>query len=192
VKAYIVPDWLKIIAGLVIFQRQPELRVLLCLRSASEAAGQWFLLTGLGAIRRDITAAFAEALAGVKPNEASQILKNPWPVMQSMSERHRKAFSSSAGFALAEASWYLEISRFVQVQHLIQLKPICLPDSSNILLKLYYAVEWPHGPIKPAKTEWPFAEVRFFSREELKNISIAFGCDADLEDVFWPWLQPQS
>lgn len=178
-EAYMVPDWLTIIAGLVIYQRQPELKVLLGLRSARVAAGQWCLPTGLGAIRRDISSALAA--------NAPESLKDPMGVVQTMSERHQKAFLSPAGFALAEAKWYVQIPSGMGVEKLTPLKPICQLDDKKLLVKIYFGLEWhANEPPKPAETEWPFKEVRFFSKEELKSIPIAFGCDEDLVAAFWP------
>jgi len=168
------------IAGLVIFQRQPEPRVILGLRSDRAEAGKWCLPTGLGAIRRDITTALAE--------KAPESLKNPMPVIRSMSKRYQQAFLGPAGFALAEARWYVELPLDIKIEQLMPLKPICQLVNDSFLAKIYFAFEWQADePPKPAETKWPFVEDRFFSREELKGVTVAFGCDADLEDVFWPY-----
>lgn len=175
-KAYIVPDWLTVIAGLVIFQRRPEPKALLGLRSARLEAGKWCLPTGLGAIRRDISSALA--------NGAPASLADPMSVIQLMSARHQQAFLTPAGFALAEAKWYIELPD-TDVEQLMPLKPICQLDSKGLLVKVYFGLEWKDvDPPKPAKTEWPFAEVRFFAKEDLKVIPIAFGCDKDLDDIY--------
>ncbi len=180
-EAYIVPDWLTIIAGLVIYRRKPEPRVILGLRSARVAAGQWCLPTGLGAIRRDISSVLAAS--------APQSLKEPMEAIKAMSERHQLAFSTPGGFALAEAKWYVELSSTL-VDQIVPLRPIPPQlDNKSLLVKIYFGLDWPaNEPPKPAETEWPFREVQFFSRKELKNIPIAFGCDKDLEEIFWPWL----
>src|SRR3989344_839535 len=107
--AYIVPPWLTLIGGLVIFRRQNGGEVLFGLRSARQAKGQWCLPTGLGAIRRDITAALAEVPGSIE---------NPEPTIAQMSERHQTAFASPAGFALAEARWYLDVPASVTLDQL--------------------------------------------------------------------------
>lgn len=184
-EAYIVPDWLTIIAGLVIYQRQPELKVLLGLRSARVEAGKWCLPTGLGAIRRDTSSALAEAIRKDISADFSKSLKDPMAVIQSMSERHQLAFLTPGGFALAETKWYVETP--MVVEQLIPLKPICQLDNKSLLVKIYFGLEWyAVWPPMPAETEWPFTKVQFFSREELKHIPIAFGCDKDLDAAFWP------
>lgn len=178
-EAYIVPDWLIMIAGLVIYQRQPGPKVLFGLRSARVAEGMWCLPTGLGAIRRDISSALAVSV--------SQSLKEPMEVIKAMSVRHQQAFLTPGGFALAEAKWYVQIPPDMGVEKLTPLKPICQLDNKKLLVKIYFGLEWHAGePPIPAETEWPFREVKFFSKEELKNIPIAFGCDKDLEEIFWP------
>lgn len=179
---YIVPDWLTIIAGLVIYQHQPEPKILLGIRSKREAAGKWCLPTGLGAIRRDISDALAE--------RAPQSLKDPTGIIQSLSKRHQLAFSAPGGFAEAEAKWYVDLPSNILLE---PLEPVCQLDYSNLLVKIYFAVEWSQNePPKPAKTEWPFEEVKFFTKDELNGIVVAFGCDEDLEKVFWPWLEEQK
>ena len=188
-EAYIVPDWLTIIAGLVVYQRQSELKVLFGLRSARVAVGQWCLPTGQGAIRRDTSSVLAEAVRRDESTDFSKSLKDPTRVVQTMSERHQQAFSSPAGFALAEAKWYVQIPTDVAVERLKPLRPITQLDNKSLLVKIYFGLEWltEESP-KPAETEWSFKEVRFFSREELKGIPIAFGCDKDLEEIFWPFM----
>lgn len=184
-EAYVVPDWLKIIAGLVIYRFEPKQQVLLGLRSARAEEGKWCLPTGLGAIRRDISSVLAVLAPGS--------LKEPLEAIKAMSERHQQAFKAPAGFALAEAKWYLQIPSAFTVEHLKPLKPIAQLDNKSLLVKIYFGLEWKVDELpKPAETEWPFAEVKFFAREELKGIPIAFGCDEDLEDVFWPWLKTAS
>lgn len=181
-KAYIVPDWLTVVGGLVIYQRQPETKVLFGLRSARTEANKWCLPTGLGAIRRDISSALAI--------NAPESLENPKNALQSMSERHQQAFQSPGGFALAEAKWYIQLPTDVKVEQLMPLKAICRLDDKGLLTKIYFGLEWRDDePPRPAKTEWPFKEVRFFSRKELKDIPVAFGCDEDLDNIFWPRLQ---
>jgi len=175
VEAYIVPDWVTIIAGLVIYQRQPETKVLFGLRSARSEAGKWCLPTGLGAIRRDISSVLAVG--------APETLKDPISVIQGMSERHQQALLSPGGFALAEAKWYVDLPN-TKIDQLIPLKPICQLDSKSLLVKLYFGLEWQDSePPKYAKTEWPFVEVRFFTKKELESIPIAFGCDKDLGEL---------
>lgn len=175
-EAYIVPGWVTLIAGLVIYRDD---RVLLGLRSARLEAGKWCLPTGLGALRRDISSALAVS--------APESLKEPMAAIKKMSERHQQAFLSPAGFALAEAKWYVEIPSEIGADQLKPLKPICQLDNQSLLIKLYFKLAWQNDDLlKPAKTEWPFRETRFFSREELKSVRIAFGCDKDLNEVFWP------
>ena len=176
-KAYIVPGWVTIIAGLVIYRRQPETQVLFGLRSARLEVGKWCLPTGLGAIRRDISSALAA--------KVPESLENPERVVQGMSERHQQAFSGPAGFALAEARWYVELPSEISPGQLEPLKPICQLDNKDLLVKLYFGLEWRDDePPKPAKTEWPFTKVQFFNQEELKHIPIAFGCGEDLHLIF--------
>lgn len=177
-EAYIVPGWLTIIAGLVIYQRQPEPKVLFGLRSARAEADKWCLPTGLGAIRRDISSVLAA--------KAPASLKDPMDVIQFMSVRHQQAFLTPGGFALAEARWYVQLPSDIGVEQLIPLKAISQLDNKSFLTKMYFGLEWRNDkPPKPAETEWPFKEVRFFSRKELEGIPIAFGCDKDLDIVFW-------
>ena len=180
VKAYIVPEWLTLIGGLIIFQHQPksELKVLFGLRSARVEAGKWCLPTGLGAIRRDISAALSA--------KAPQSLENPEDIIRAMSERHQQAFQSPAGFALAEAKWYVQIPVHIGIEQLVLLNPICQLDGKSLLIKIYFGLEWlTDKPPRPAKTEWPFEKVKFFSKKELGGIPIAFGCDKDLDQIFW-------
>ena len=184
-EAYIIPDWITITAGLVIHRNH---KVLLGLRSPKRAApNQWCLPTGLGAIRRDISSAFVAVLDAGCSQPLENLLKNPTVVVQAMLERHQKAFQSPAGFALAEAKWYVQLSSGVSVEQFKPLKPICQLDNKSLLVKIYFGLEWyANEPPIVAETEWPFKEVKFFSREELKNIPIAFGCDKDLDEIFWP------
>lgn len=179
--AYIVPDWLTVIAGMVIYQRRPEPRVLFGLRSARVEAGKWCLPTGLGAIRRDISSALAA--------DVPESLKDSLNVIQSLPERLQQAFLAPGGFALAEAKWYIQIPPEIGAEQLTPLRPVCQLDDKSLLVKIYFGLEWnADEPPNPAKTEWPFKEVRFFTREELRNIPVAFGCEKDLEDIFWFWL----
>lgn len=181
-KAYIVPDWLTIVAGLVIHRNQ---QVLMGLRSARLEAGKWCLPTGLGAIRRDVSSFLANGSPGS--------LEEPMRWVQFLSERHQQAFLSPAGFALAEARWYIEIPSKITPEQLKPLKPICQLSGAALLVKVYFGLEWKvNEPPNPAKTEWPFAEVRFFSRQELKNIPIAFGCGEDLDICFWSQLKART
>lgn len=178
-KAYIVPDWMTIVAGLVIFQTKPELKVLLGIRSAREEKGKWCLPMGLGVIKRDIS--------GVLAQGAPSSLDDPMKLVQFMSERHKEAILSPAGFALAEARWYVDIPPAISAERLSPLKAICRIDKESLLVRAYFGLKWDPKVIpKPATSEWPFAEVRFFSRKELKGIPIAFSCDKDLEEIFWP------
>ncbi|MFH1423790.1 MAG: hypothetical protein ABIG29_02445 [Candidatus Nealsonbacteria bacterium] len=178
-EAYIVPDWLTIIAGLVISRRKvSEQQVLFGLRSARAEEGKWCLPTGLGAIRRDISDVLALG--------APASLKYPLDVIVGMSDRHKQAFTTPAGFALAEARWYIDIPQ-ATIEQLVPLKPICQLDGRSLLVKIYFWLDWQSDELpKPAKTEWPFKEIKFFSKEDLKNVPVAFGCDKDLEDAFWP------
>lgn len=183
--AYIVPDWLTIIAGLVIYQRRPEVKVLFGIRSGNVGVGQWCLPTGLGSIRRDTSDVLAEAIHRDTSADFSESLKDPMSIIRSMSPRHQQAFSTLRGFALAEAQWYVEISSAL-LEQLVPLKPICQFDNERVTVKAHFALEWHiDEPPKPAKTVRPFKEIKFFSREELKGIPIAFGCDKDLEEIFW-------
>ncbi len=145
-EAYIVPDWLTVIAGLVIYRRQPEPQVLFGLRSARVEAGKWCLPTGLGAIRRDISSALA--------TNAPQSLKNPVNAIRSMSVRHQKALLNPAGFALAEAKWYVEIPSDVGVEQLTPLKPVCQLDTRSLLVKIYFGFEW-HMPMSHPNPQRP-------------------------------------
>jgi len=54
-EAYVVLDWLTIIAGLVVYRREQGIpQALFGLRSPKRAApNQWCLPTGVGALRRD-------------------------------------------------------------------------------------------------------------------------------------------
>ena len=177
-EAYIVPGWMMVIAGLVIYRRQPEIKVLLGLRSAREEAGERCLPTGLGAIRRDITSALATG--------APESLENPAAIIQSLPERQQLAFSSLAGFALAEARWYVDIPSEVAPDQLYPLPPISQLTNTGLSVKIYYALDWGKRELpEPAQSKWPFQEVKFFSRKELEGVSVAFRCDRDLEEVFW-------
>ena len=178
-EAYIVPDWLTVIAGLVISRRKfSEQQVLFGLRSARAAEGRWCLPTGLGAIRRDISSMLAA--------EAPDSLNGPMEWVRRMSERHQQAFLSPAGFALAEARWYIELPSKINPGQLEPLKPICQLDGRSLLVKIYFWLDWQSDESpEPAKTEWTFKEIKFFSKEDLKNVSVAFGCDKDLEAIFW-------
>jgi len=185
-EAYIVPDWVKLVAGLVIYQRQPELKVLFGLRSASIGAGLWCLPTGIGVIRRDISSVLAEAIRSDESKDFSKSLKDPMGAVQTMSERQQKAFLSPAEFALAEAKWYVKIPPELRIDQFEPLKPICQFDAKSLLVKLYFGLEWrTDEQPRPADTGWPFKEIGFFSKEELKSIPIAFGCEEDLVSVFW-------
>lgn len=174
-KAYIVPGWVTIIAGLIIHR---DRKVLLGLRSARAEAGRWCLPAGSGVVRRDISDVLAKS--------APLSLNDPMNFIQIMSERHKQALLSPAGFALAEARWYVELPPEITPGHLEPLKPICQLDSQNLLVKLYFGLRWQDGePPKPAKTEWPFVKAKFFTQQELADVSIAFGCGKDLETIFW-------
>lgn len=176
-EAYIIPDWLTIIAGLVIYRCRPENQVLFGLRSARQEKGKWCLPAGLGAIRRDISSALASA--------APKSLKNPLAVVSALSKRQQDAFLTPAGFALAEAQWYVDLSS-TKKEQLVPLKPVCRLSGEGLLIKLYFKLEWNDSePPNPAKTEWPFEKVKFFSRKELTQAEIAFGCDEDLDEAFW-------
>lgn len=182
-KAYIVPDWITIIAGLVIYRFEPQPQVLFGLRSKRAEAGKWGLPTGLGAIRRDISSRLAV--------NAPDSLENPESILQSMSKRHQQAFRSPGGFAFAEAQWYVKLFPDLPIEQLTPLKAIPQLDNDGLLVKIYFGLEWREDTTpKPADTdtEWPFKKVRFFSRERLKNLPVAFGCDKDLEEI-WPQLQ---
>ena len=110
--------------------------------------------------------------------------------VQIMSERQQQAFLSPAGFALAEARWYIalppDIYSYIKVE---ALELVGQFDLKSVLVKIYYAMEWPGKELpRPATTgtEWPFDEVRWFTREEIKKVKVAFGCEEDLEKIFWP------
>lgn len=174
-KAYIIPGWATIVVGLVIHY---DRRVLLGLRSARMEAGKWCLPTGFGAIRRDVSDALIKA--------APASLEDPMIVVRYLSERRKQALLSPAGFALVETRWYVELPAKIDPEQLEPLRPVCQFNNKSLLVKLYFGLDWRNNkPPLPAKTEWPFAEVKSFSRQELKGIPIAFGCDRDLETVFW-------
>ncbi|MBI2041580.1 MAG: hypothetical protein HYT20_00990 [Candidatus Nealsonbacteria bacterium] len=174
-EAYIVPGWVTIVAGLVIYRRKPEPQVLLGLHSVRFEAGKWCLPTGLGVIRRDISSALAFG--------SPATLRDPVNAIQGMSESHKQALLTPAGFALAEAKWYIELPPNIGVEQLVPLKPICQLGGKSLLVKVYFGLEWEVDDLPKPVTE--FAEVKFFTREELKSIPIAFEVK-DLNVCFWP------
>jgi hypothetical protein len=176
-KVYLVPDWVTIIAGLVIHKDD---KVLLGLRSARAEAGKWCLPTGLGAIRRDISDFLI--------NNGIAAIKDPETYISQMDFRRQAAFKDPRGFAWAETKWYVDFPDKLQITWFAPLPPICELTNDKLLVKMYFSLEWQLAePPFPAKTEWPFAEVRFFSREELGKVPVAFGCDKDLDQIFWKW-----
>lgn len=196
---YVISDWLKLVTGLVIYQLRPEPRVLLGVRQKRDAAGDWCLPTGLGAVRRDITAALLKTLTAESSKAhdlLSKLLKDPTPLIQNLPERVQPALKSPAGAALAEARWYVELPAdlysYVKVEALELAGKV---DLESALVKIYYALKWPGKELpKPATTgtEWPFKEVRWFNREEIKKVKVAFGCGEDLERIFWPRFEQQK
>ena len=207
---YVLPGDYQLIGGLVIYYAG---KVLMGKRQGRAEAGKWCLPTGRGAFTGDLTEAVGAELvaAGMSPGLvrdqardcALVILKNPEaqaPIQ--LSPRVRIALRDSAGFAFAESLWYV----WLPLECLSALIP--LPVIANyveeetkdgtkykLITKMYFALEWPSSvPPPPASSEvsqWPFVKTAFYTKEQLKGIPIAFGCDEDLDQVFWPWLKKQ-
>lgn len=191
-EAYVTLSCFRDIGGLVIWRRNKksdEIEVLLGLRSPLRAApNQWCLPTGEGALRTDLWKAFMQAMQKDPTLNLEDLFKNPMLVIRNMPSRQRQLMSGPPGFAKAEAEWYLDLRGKVRIENLKRLRPICQDIGEGTITKHYYAFEWTDEeiPMPAEESDWPFQKVQFFSEKELTEVPVAFGCDKDLAEIFWP------
>lgn len=184
---YVAPGNYELVAGVIVYRGyDPAKReILLGLRGPNRAEpNKWALPTGRGAIVNDAK----QVLAHHAPDS---ILKDPKPALKELNDRQRMAFDSPAGFALAEAQWYVDIPNTV----LDKLEPFgsIILNNDHLLTKLLFKLKWADDADKPepqnaAVSEWPFKETGFFDQSTIAEMAkidrLAFECNRDFEGLF--------